>query len=177
MAQWTYWSRKQNLLNFAKSKGKSIGDLNMQLEFLKRTDIQQLIAQNKFDSVYEKLSKKLDMGYISQFTKLLYASDIDPVNYMNKIPSYFLYNSDINEFTIPNSIKSIGDSAFRDCVSLKKITIPDSVTNIEDGAFYNCISLTGFTIPNNLFVPIFSKQNSSEIYARPSLTYLWLYHF
>ena len=34
LAQWTYWSRKQNLLNYAKSTGKSIGDLNMQLEFL-----------------------------------------------------------------------------------------------------------------------------------------------
>ncbi len=34
LAQWTYWSRKQNLLNFAKSKNTSIGDLPMQLEFL-----------------------------------------------------------------------------------------------------------------------------------------------
>lgn len=34
LAQWTYWSRKQNLLNFAKSKNKSIGDLQMQLDFL-----------------------------------------------------------------------------------------------------------------------------------------------
>lgn len=34
LVQWTYWSRKQNLLNFAKGKGVSIGDLNMQLEFL-----------------------------------------------------------------------------------------------------------------------------------------------
>ena len=34
LAQWTYWSRKQNLLNFAKEKGTSIGDLNMQLAFL-----------------------------------------------------------------------------------------------------------------------------------------------
>ena len=29
LAQWTYWSRKQNLLNYAKSKNKSIGDLQM----------------------------------------------------------------------------------------------------------------------------------------------------
>ena len=36
LAQWTYWSRKQNLLNFAKGKSKSIGDLNMQLEFLQQ---------------------------------------------------------------------------------------------------------------------------------------------
>lgn len=34
LAQWTYWSRKQNLLNFAKSAGKSIGDVEMQLDFL-----------------------------------------------------------------------------------------------------------------------------------------------
>ena len=34
LAQWTYWSRKKNLLDYAKSKGKSIGDLEMQLEFL-----------------------------------------------------------------------------------------------------------------------------------------------
>lgn len=34
LAQWTYWSRKQGLLDYAKSKGKSIGDLEMQLEFL-----------------------------------------------------------------------------------------------------------------------------------------------
>ena len=34
LAQWNYRSRKQALLNFAKASGKSIGDLNMQLDFL-----------------------------------------------------------------------------------------------------------------------------------------------
>ena len=34
LAQWTYWSRKKNFLAYAKSKGKSVGDLEMQLEFL-----------------------------------------------------------------------------------------------------------------------------------------------
>ena len=34
LAQWTYWTRKQNLLNFARQNNKSIGDLNMQLCFL-----------------------------------------------------------------------------------------------------------------------------------------------
>ena len=32
--QWTYWSRKAALLAYAKSAGKSIGDLEMQLGFL-----------------------------------------------------------------------------------------------------------------------------------------------
>ena len=34
LAQWTFWSRKQNLLNFAHEKKASIGDENMQLEYL-----------------------------------------------------------------------------------------------------------------------------------------------
>lgn len=34
LAQWTYWSRKQALLNYARSHNKSIGDIEMQLDFL-----------------------------------------------------------------------------------------------------------------------------------------------
>ncbi len=35
LAQWTYWSLKDDLLEFCKEKKQSIGDLNTQLEFLK----------------------------------------------------------------------------------------------------------------------------------------------
>lgn len=34
LAQWTYWSRKQGLLEYAQSVGKSIGDFTMQMEYL-----------------------------------------------------------------------------------------------------------------------------------------------
>lgn len=34
LVQWTYWTRKQNLYNFAKAAGKSIGDENMQIDFI-----------------------------------------------------------------------------------------------------------------------------------------------
>lgn len=34
LAQWTFWTRKQALLDFAKEQKKSIGDLTMQLDFL-----------------------------------------------------------------------------------------------------------------------------------------------
>ena len=36
LAQWTYWSRKQALFAFADEKKASIGNLDMQLEFLKK---------------------------------------------------------------------------------------------------------------------------------------------
>lgn len=34
LAQWTYWSLKQDMYNYIKKLGKSIGDLNAQMEFL-----------------------------------------------------------------------------------------------------------------------------------------------
>lgn len=34
LAQWTYWSLKQDMLNYFKKKNKSIGDLETQMEFL-----------------------------------------------------------------------------------------------------------------------------------------------
>ena len=34
LAQWTYWSRKQGLLNYAKSMNASVGNIDMQLEYL-----------------------------------------------------------------------------------------------------------------------------------------------
>jgi hypothetical protein len=34
LAQWTYWSLKQDMLNYFKDKGKSIGDGETQMEFL-----------------------------------------------------------------------------------------------------------------------------------------------
>ena len=42
---------------------------------------------------------------------------------------------------IPNTIESIGKSAFSGCVHIEKVIIPSSVKDIEDYAFYACINL------------------------------------
>ena len=51
---------------------------------------------------------------------------------------------------IPNSITSIGESAFCGCEGLTSITIPNSVTTIGEGAFNACRGLTSITIPNSV---------------------------
>ncbi len=51
---------------------------------------------------------------------------------------------------IPNSVTSIGNSAFSGCSSLTSITIPNSVTSIGDDSFSECSSLTSVTIPNSI---------------------------
>ena len=53
-------------------------------------------------------------------------------------------------YTIPDSVTSIGYSAFSGCTSLTSITIGNSVTNIGETAFYFCTSLTNVTMGNSV---------------------------
>ena len=47
--------------------------------------------------------------------------------------------------TIPNSVTSIGGSAFGDCTGLTSVVIGNSVTKIGEWAFLGCTGLTSIT--------------------------------
>ena len=53
-------------------------------------------------------------------------------------------------YTIPNSVTTIGEGAFNGCHFLTSIKIPNSVTTIGEGAFNGCYSLTNINIPNSV---------------------------
>ena len=54
------------------------------------------------------------------------------------------------EYTIPDSVTTIGWNAFFRCSSLTSITIGDSVTTIDFNAFCRCNSLISITIPDSV---------------------------
>ena len=56
----------------------------------------------------------------------------------------------LQQIIIPDSVTSIGDSAFSWCKSLQQIFIPDSVTSIGDSTFSGCVSLLQIIIPNSV---------------------------
>ena len=64
--------------------------------------------------------------------------------------SAFWNCSGLTSVTIGNSVTSIGDYAFRECTGLTSVTIPNSVTSIGWAAFYGCSGLTSVTIPNSV---------------------------
>lgn len=82
LAQWTYWSRKQNLLDFAKEKGASIGDLDMQLDFLMKelTDYSSVLktlrtassVREASDIVLTKYERPADQSEAAQARRASY---------------------------------------------------------------------------------------------------------
>jgi hypothetical protein len=58
--------------------------------------------------------------------------------------------TNLTSVTIPNSVTDIGSSAFSGCTSLTSVTIGNSVTSIGSGAFSRCTSLTSLTIGNSV---------------------------
>ncbi len=72
----------------------------------------------------------------------------NPLYYAKHI--YSDEDTEITNLVIPNSVTSIGSSAFSDCSGLTSVTIPNSVTSIGDNAFQYCSGLTSITIPNSV---------------------------
>ena len=64
--------------------------------------------------------------------------------------SAFFGCKSLTSINIPGSVTSIGRGAFRWCKSLTSINIPDSVTSFGDSAFSGCESLTSINIPDSV---------------------------
>ena len=56
----------------------------------------------------------------------------------------------LTEITIPESVESIGESAFADCDGLTEVTVPGRVESIGDSAFSSCDKLTTVTMQDGV---------------------------
>lgn len=54
------------------------------------------------------------------------------------------------EYSIPETVKTIGQGAFKGCSKLKSVNIPNSVTSIGYGAFADCSGIESLTIPGSV---------------------------
>ena len=75
------------------------------------------------------------------FYKCTSLTSITIPNSVTSIGSTAFSGTSITYLTIPESVTSIGNQAFSHCSSLTSITIPESVANIEWSAFDNCSAL------------------------------------
>ncbi len=84
---------------------------------------------------------------------------VDTNGLITFIPSHWFEDSSrLINIVIPNSVKSIGQRAFRNCSSLLEVDLGDNIQNIEVATFENCVSLEKIffgngilEIPDNMF--------------------------
>ena len=91
-------------------------------------------------------------------------------NSVTSIGSSAFHNSDLTSVTIPNSVTSIGEYAFYSCTGLISVTIPNSVTSIGSSAFSYCSSLETIYVQNQ--VPLECSPTFSDDVLKNAILYV-----
>ena len=139
-------------------------------EFIEK-NIEQ-IDKNDWRNIYNKAVSELDIR-TSELTLKLVKAGINPLDYLDYIPSMYLHSSNIKDFDIPNHIKiiysaafaesylegkfiipsgveTINYRAFRSCINLEEVHFLDNVVQIESEAFLHCTNLKRIYLPHSL---------------------------
>ena len=101
--------------------------------------------------IYEnKVLFNKDKSKIFSFRDKETASYIIPDTVTSIGGSAFYGCKSLRSLVIPNGVTSIGDRAFECCSSLSSLIIPNSVTSIGNSAFRYCLSLSSLIIPDGV---------------------------
>ncbi len=81
-------------------------------------------------------------GTIGKFNELQYFTGL------TEIPSdAFSFCTALTEITLPESVKTLGQSAFSNCTALSGINLPEGLEVIDYSVFYHCHALASLEIP------------------------------
>lgn len=109
--------------------------------------ISYCIIDDHAEAIYTGLS---DVSFTSYAIRSTITYE-DQVYNVTRIDDAALYGCDnATSILIPDTVTSIGTSAFDSCSSLPKIELPRSLESIEDYAFFGCRSLKEIVIPDSV---------------------------
>lgn len=106
------------------------------------------IDNNNFDPLYNAtITNKWHISMIRELTDQLWACEIDPILYLDYIPSGYFAKADIKHYDIPEHIKRIKKGAFFE-TPIESITLHDKIVKVDSMAFAGCGELKFVTIQN-----------------------------
>lgn len=103
---------------------------------------------NQYYSSYKGLLLNKDQTILYQYPSALEGDFVLP-NTLVEIMPYAFAGSKVYNVALPNSVKKIGNSAFRDCLYLSYLQLSDSLEEIGDFFAYNT-NLSSLTIPKSV---------------------------
>lgn len=105
--------------------------------------------ENKFEFlVYDN---NVVLGkYNGNESEVLIPSEYKGLAVTEILSSAFMENKTLSKVTIPSSIKTIDNSAFRGCTSLKEVSLSEGLEYIGEMSFLGCSSLENINLPNSL---------------------------
>jgi len=86
----------------------------------------------------------------SAFYGCRYLTNITLPDGLRSIGDSAFSNTGLTAITIPNSVTSIGNSVFYQCTELSEVTLPAGLTEIGRSMFYICSSLKSIAIPEGV---------------------------
>lgn len=113
----------------------------------------KLINENKWDIIYATIFRDLQKHQIGRFSRMMLECDINPLKYLNYVPSYFFWAID------PAYCKGAPRN-------LKHIYIPDNITLLESKCFANANYIEILSLPENLSINPFDRnifENTTSI--------------
>ena len=111
----------------------------------------ELIEAENFEEFYKVMaSSAFPLSRKGELTEILIEARIDPADYLKVLPFRYLADTEIESYSIPGNITSIGMAAFTGCVKLKDLIIGNGVERIESIAFQGCSSLIRVDLPDSV---------------------------
>ncbi|MBR1915522.1 MAG: leucine-rich repeat domain-containing protein [Alphaproteobacteria bacterium] len=96
--------------------------------------------------------------------KASHLTSVEIPNSVTSIGNSAFKNSHLTSVTIPDSVTSIGSEVFYNAQDLNSVTLPDSVLSIGGGTFHNTINLQNITLPKGL------TEISSNLFYQSGIT-------
>lgn len=119
--------------------------------------IPRYLNRKEVKTIKEKAfySDGVDESTIYTFDKLILPDTLTSIG-----DSAFTSCKKLLELDIPSSVKSIGVFAFADCSLLRKVLLHEGIENIGRGSFCDCVNLIEINLPSSI------KTISTDVFSR-----------
>lgn len=114
-------------------------DLNPMKEFIESHI--DYIDDNQYERLLSEFKSIAPTQEWGELNKFLLSAGINPLHYMDYVPRFFLFRTDIDKVTIPEGLVYLGERCFEKCENLSEIIIPRSIKLIDNYSFLECKSL------------------------------------